>query len=158
MHHGGSGKVDIAVTKIQGSADLRHPTASPHPASGDGVKNGADGEFAEEESPEGDALTDGADDDVSGGFHKHDFEQRQTIAGTVVGGADKEKAFSSHESPEAASDQKLVEDGNATEVGGRGVNGDCSKLKCVADGVVGEEGEDVGGEIQHHQMSDIFLA
>src|ERR1035438_6502646 len=97
MHHGGAGEIDIAVAEIHGGADLREPTAAPHPATEDGIENRADEEFAEQEAPERDALADGADDDVAGGFHEDDFEEDEAVAAGVISGPGKEEAFRSEE-------------------------------------------------------------
>ncbi len=57
-----------------------------------------------------------------------------------------------------AAQQKFVEQRKTAEITGRGVDANGSKLEGVPDGVISEEGEDVGREVQHHQMSGIFLA
>ena len=52
----------------------------------------------------------------------------------------------------------MIEVGRAAQVGGRGIDGHGAKLECVSDRVVGEESENVGGEIQHHQVGGILLS
>ena len=52
----------------------------------------------------------------------------------------------------------MIERGNAAQIGGRGIDGNGSKLECISDRVVSEEGEHVGREIQHHQVGGIFLS
>src|SRR5208283_5450543 len=100
----GSGEVDIAVAEIQRGSDLREPAAAPGPAAGDGIENRSDEEFTEQESPKGDALADRADDDVAGGLHEDDLEERQAVAAGIIGRADQEEAFAADESPLAAAD------------------------------------------------------
>ena len=113
MNHRGSGKVDVAVAEIHRRTQLRQPSAAPSPASGDRIENRADEKFAEQKRPEGDALADRAHDDVSGGLHEHDFEQRQNNYCRVIGGTDEEESFAAHESPLPAANQEMVQGGNA---------------------------------------------
>ena len=116
-------------------------------------------QLAEQERPERDALADRADDDVAGGLHEDDLEQHQRVGAGVVGRAAQEEALAAEEPPLAAADQELVERRRAAEVAaGAALIGDAAQLEREADGVVGEEGEDVGGEVQHHQMRGVLLA
>ena len=52
----------------------------------------------------------------------------------------------------------MIERWDASQVCGRGVDGNGSKLECIANGVISQEGENIGREIQHHQVGGIFLA
>ncbi len=51
----------------------------------------------------------------------------------------------------------MIEGGSAAEGYGRGVS-DRAELEGVSDGIVSEEGEDVGGKIQHHQVGGILFS
>ncbi len=158
MYDSGSGKVHITVAQIHCGSKLRHPAAAPRPATGNRVENRADEEFTQQKRPEADAFADCADDDVSGRLHEHDFKQGQAIAPGVICRTDEEEALSAHEPPLPAADQKMVQGRNAAEICRRSVNRDCSKLECVSDRVVREEGEDIRREVQHHEMGGVFLS
>src|ERR1700728_3149041 len=69
-----SRKVNVAVAQIQCGADLRQPASAPSPAAGDWVQDRADKKLTNQECPEGDPLAHRADNNVTGGFHKHDFK------------------------------------------------------------------------------------
>ena len=62
---------------VMPSCDIQPPPQTQQPKIG--IENRADEKFAEQKRPEGDALADGADDDVAGRFHEHDFEERQAL-------------------------------------------------------------------------------
>src|SRR4029077_12120357 len=98
--------------------------------------------FTKQECPESNALADGADNNVAGRLHEHDFEQGQDVAGTVISRTDKKKPLASHKSPLAAPNQKLVQSGKATQIGGRGIDGNGSKLERISDGVVRQKCKD----------------
>ena len=157
MNHSRTGKVDVAVSKIHGRSNLRQPAAAPNPAAEDRIQNRAHEEFAKEEPPEGDPFTNGANDDVSGRLHEHHLKERQAQTAGIVTWAGEKKAPATQEPPLAAAEEEVVERGDAAEICGGRINCDRPELKGVPHGVVGEEGEDVGREVQHHQMGGIFL-
>ena len=51
----------------------------------------------------------------------------------------------------------MIERRRSAQIAGRGIHRNGSELKCIPDRVVGEEGEDIGREVEHHQVSGIFL-
>src|SRR5207342_563666 len=104
-----AGEVAVAVSEAQRRAPLRHPAATPHPVAEDRVEERAHEELAEQEGPEGDALTDGADDDVAGGLHEDDLEQHEYVDAGVVPGAAQEESLAAEEPPRPVSDQEVVE-------------------------------------------------
>jgi len=94
-----AGKVDIAMTEIQRGTDLRQPASAPRPATGNRIENRSDEEFTEQERPERDPLADGADNDVAGSLHEHNFEERETVAATVIPRTGQEKPLASDKNP-----------------------------------------------------------
>ena len=78
------------------SCDIHPPPHTQQPKLGTVY---ADEELAKNEGPEGDSLTDGADDDISGRLHEHDFKQRQTEAPGIVTGTTEEEPLSAQEAP-----------------------------------------------------------
>jgi len=108
VDNGRAGKVDIAMTEIQRGTDLRQPASAPRPATGNRIENRSDEEFTEQERPERDPLADGADNDVAGSLHEHNFEERETVAATVIPGPVR-KTLASDKTPLAAAHQEMVE-------------------------------------------------
>src|ERR1700692_1542813 len=103
MYYGGTRKVDIAVAEIHGRSQLREPATAPGPAAGNRIQDRADEKFTQKKRPKADAFANGADDNVSGSLHEHDFKQRQAIAAAVVSRAQEKKTLPANESPLTAS-------------------------------------------------------
>ncbi len=131
-------------------AKLREPAAAPDPASGNRIQQRADEEFTQQKCPEGDAFADGADDDVAGGLHEHDFEEREAVVAHVIGGSGEKKTFATEKTPEAATEQKMIHGGRAADIRRGCVNRDAAELERVSNRVVRKEREDVRGEVEHH--------
>src|SRR3974390_973671 len=158
VDHRGTGKVDVSMAEIHRGSKLRHPAAAPRPASGDGIEDRSHEKFAKQECPERNTLTDCANNDVASGFHEYDFEKRQAVTAAVVCRPHEEETLAANESPLAVTDQEMIERRDAAEIGGSSVDRDRAELKGIADGVVREEGEYIGREVQHHQVRSVFLA
>src|SRR5271170_2346454 len=158
MHYARTREVDIAVAQIQSGADLRQPPSTPSPAAGNRVQDRADEKFTKQECPERDALANGADNDVAGSLHEHDFEKGQAVAARVIGRTGKKESLAADESPLTASYQKMIERRDAAKIGGSGIDGNGSELKCISDREIGQEGEHVGSEVQHHQVRGILFS
>ena len=146
-------KSHVAVPEPHRRAELRHPAAAPHPAAEDRIEDRAHEQLAEQERAEGDALADRADDDVAGGLHEHDLEQHQRVGAGVVGRARSGRSPCRRGSPTA---RRRAETGSASACrrccAGAALTATRAELEREADGVVGEEGEHVRGEIEHHQV------
>src|SRR5580704_487659 len=139
-------------------AKLRHPTATPHPAAEKGVKNRADKQFAEQEGPEGYAFADGPHNNVSRCFHEYYFKQRVNVAADIVSRPYHEKAFATQKSPEATAQKEVIQGGSSAQVSMRRVDGHGPILECVPNRIICNKSEDVGREVQHHQVSGVLLS
>src|SRR5262245_39781320 len=69
VNDGRASKIAISVPQTHGRADLRQPSAAPHPAAENWVDNGAHKDFGQQESAERNSLANSADNDIAGGFH-----------------------------------------------------------------------------------------
>jgi len=146
------------VAEVHRRSQLRQPTTTPRPAAGNRVQNPTNEQLTQQERPETDALADGANNDVSGGLHEHNLKQCQDIAARVIRRTDQKESLASYKSPLPTANQKMIQRGDAPQIGRRCINGHRAKLECVSHRVVGEESEHVRREVQHHQMRGVFLS
>ena len=118
------------------STQLREPAAAPGPTTGHGVQDGAHEDLAEDESPESDPLTDGADDDIPGRLHEHDLEEREAKTSSIVARAAQKKALAAQEAPHAASEEEFVQGWRPSEIRRCRIHCDGAKLEGVAADIV----------------------
>src|SRR5262245_43595507 len=146
------------MTEAHRGTKLRHPSPSPDPAAEDRIQKRSNEELTEEKRAKCDALTNGADDDVSGCFHEDDLKQHHRVAAGIVSGSAQEEPFPAQKSPLATSQQEAVQRGCTADVRGGRVHRDGAELKGVPDGEIREKRKDVRREIQHHQMCGVLLS
>lgn len=84
MDHSGAREVDGAVAEVERLAEVREPTAAPHPHAEDRVDDRRHRDLGEDERGEGDAFGDRADEDVAGRLHEDDLEQEERHHADVV--------------------------------------------------------------------------
>lgn len=116
VHHCRTCKVDVSMSEIPGRAKLRHPATAPYPATEHGIQDPANEQFRDNKGPEGNALTDRADDDITRSLHENEFEESQNIAARVICRTAQQKPSATQNSPRAAAQEKSVQSGDSSNV------------------------------------------
>src|SRR5208283_4212220 len=95
--------------------------------------------------------------DVSGRLHEHDFKKREAKTAGIVARTAQEKTLSSEQTPKAASEKEVIQRRSTAQVCRRSIDCGTAILKGESARPIGQKGEYVRREVQHHKVAGVLL-